>query len=115
MNSINITGRMTKDAELRQSTSGISMASFSIAVDKRTKNAEGKREADFFRCVAFRQPAEFAANYLGKGRLVAISGNLQQRTWEKDGEKKESIEIVVNNIEGLDKPKEQTESFEEFE
>lgn len=98
INRVVLIGRMTRDPELRNTTTGKSVASFGIAVDRMKKG-----ETDFFTVTCWGQTAEFVSNYLTKGRLVAIDGRLSQRKYEKDGQTKEIIEIVADNVQGLDK------------
>jgi len=75
-----------------------------IAVDRFTKNEQGEYETDFFDVVAWRRSAEFAQNYLTKGRLVAVDGRLQNRSWVgNDGQKRYRTEIIAENIQGLDR------------
>src|SRR5205823_3498076 len=75
-----------------------------IAVDRFTKDESGNYETDFFNVVAWRRSAEFAANYLTKGRLVSVDGRLQTRSWvAQDGTKRSVVEIVADNIQGLDR------------
>lgn len=103
MNFVTMCGRLTKDVELRQTQSGVAVASFSIAVDRRTKNAEGRREADFFDCVAWRQTAEFIKTYFGKGRKILLTGSLQNRDYTaQDGTKRRITEIIVDQVEFAD-------------
>lgn len=107
MNSVNIIGRMVADAELRYTPKGTAVGSLRIAVDRDRKNEAGERESDFFTVSMWSGTAEFAANYLGKGRLIAISGRLQTRSWTtQDGQKRTVVEIVATQIKALDKPKE---------
>lgn len=105
MNSVTLIGRMTQDPELKYTPSGHALASFTIAVDRKFKSADGQKQTDFLKCTAWRQPAEFAAKYLGKGRLVAVQGSIQTGSWEQDGQKRYKTEIVVDSIQGLDKGK----------
>jgi len=95
-------GRLTKDPELRTTNSGINVASFSIAVDRRAaKDAE--RQADFFDCVAWRQTADFVKRWFGKGRKILIEGTLQNREYQaQDGTKRRVTEIIVDNCEFAD-------------
>jgi len=96
---------MVADPELRYTPSGVAVTTFTIAVDRRFKNESGEKQTDFFDVVAWRQSAEFASNYLSKGRLVAVTGRLQQRSWvQQDGQKRSKIEVVADNLQGLDKP-----------
>ncbi len=115
MNSINITGRATKDIELRQSTSGISVCSFSIAV-KRPRSSE----TDFFRCVAWRKTAEALSQYVSKGDMVGVTGYIYTRKYtDKNGNEREVIEISADEVTFLGKKSQNTENpqslDEEFE
>lgn len=106
MNVVVLIGRMVVDPELKYTPSGVAVCSFRIAVDRRFKSESGEKEADFIDIVAWRQSAEFVANYLGKGRLVAVHGRIQTRSWvQQDGQKRYKTEIVAENIQGLDWPK----------
>ena len=108
LNVVALVGRMVADPELKYTPSGVAVCSFRIAVTRAFKSESGEREADFIDVVAWRQRAEFAANYLTKGRLVSVNGRLQQRSWvQPDGQKRSKIEIVAENLDGLDRPKEQ--------
>jgi len=105
MNVVVLIGRMVADPELKYTPNGVAVCSFRIAVDRRFKR-EGEQTADFIDVVAWKQSAEFAANYLTKGRLVGVEGRLQQRSWvQQDGQKRSKIEVVANSIQGLDKPR----------
>ena len=95
-------GRLTKDVELRQTQSGVPVATFSIAVDRRAK-VNGERQADFFDCVAWRQTAEFVKTYFGKGRKILVEGSLQNREYTaQDNSKRRITEIIVDNVEFAD-------------
>lgn len=108
LNRVVLIGRLTRDPELRTTTTGKNVVGFSIAVDRRFK-AEGQPEADFFRISAWGQTADYVANYLTKGRLVAVDGRLQQRKYtDRDGNDRESVEIVADNVNGLDRPRDST-------
>ncbi len=105
MNLVVITGRLTRDPELKQTTTGTAVCNFTLAVDKR-KREDG---ADFFDCVAWQKTAELIAQYLGKGRKCGIQGRLQSRTYQAaDGTNRKVMEVVVESVEFLDKPKEAT-------
>lgn len=105
MNLVALIGRLTADPELRYTPSGVAVTSFTIAVDRRFKNEAGEKQTDFFDCVAWRQRAEFASNYLVKGQRIAIQGSLQQRSWvQQDGQKRSKVEVMVESLQGLDKP-----------
>lgn len=98
-------GRLTKDPELRTTTSGKSVVSFTIAVNKRVKSSDGS-DADFFRVTAWGQTADYVNNYLTKGRLVSVDGRLETKKWnDQQGNSRESIEIVADNVNGLDRPR----------
>jgi single-strand DNA-binding protein len=107
INVVVLVGRLVADPELKYTPSGVAVATFRIAVDRRP-NSQGVKEADFINIVAWRQSAEFAANYLGKGRLVAVEGRLQIRNWvAQDGSKRSTAEVVANELRGLDRPRTQ--------
>ena len=95
-----IMGRLTRDPELRRTGSGIAVASFSVAVDRDFgKNENGEKETDFIDCVAWRNTAEYVSKYVTKGRMVAVSGRLQIRSWtDKEGNKRRTAEVVADNV-----------------
>lgn len=106
LNRVVLVGRLTRDPEMRTTTTGKQVTDFSIAVDKRIKPTDGSPTADFFRVSAWGQTAEFVANYLTKGRLVAVDGRLQSRKYtDKDGNNREVVEVVADNVQGLDRPR----------
>ena len=106
VNRVVLIGRLTRDPELRTTTTGKQVTDFSIAVDKRFKPTDGSPTADFFRVSAWDKTAEFVANYMAKGRLVAVDGRLQSRKYtDKDGNNREVVEIVAENVQGLDRPR----------
>lgn len=114
MNRIVLIGRLTRDPELRYTASGQAVVSFGLAVDRDYKNAQGERETDFVNIVAWRQKAEFAANYLQKGRLIALEGRLQIRSYTtQDGQKRTVAEVVADNLQPLERAKETTGASEE--
>ena len=99
LNKIFIMGRLTRDPELRTTNSGTSVASFSLAVDRNYKGADGEKETDFIDCVAWRSTAEFAAKYFTKGRMAIVEGRLQIRPWtDKEGNNRRSAEVIVDNM-----------------
>jgi len=105
MNVVVLIGRMVADPELKYTPSGVAVCSFRIAVDRRFKSESGEREADFIDVVAWRQSAEFAANYLTKGSQVAVHGRLQVRSWvQQDGQKRYKTEVVAEDVRGLGRP-----------
>ncbi len=107
MNRVTLIGRLTADPELRYTLNGKAVAHFTLAVDRRFKNAQGERETDFIRIVAWEKSAEFAANYLTKGRLAGVDGRLQTRTYETpQGERRTIAEVVAEAVQALDRPQE---------
>jgi len=107
MNVVVLIGRLVADPELRYTPNGIAVATLRIAVDRRQKTETGEKVSDFFNVVAWRQSAEYAANYLNKGRLVAVQGRLQQRNWvQQDGQKRSVVEVLADSVQGLDRPRE---------
>lgn len=106
MNSISITGRIGSDPEHKSTPTGKAVCKFSVAVNRPIKNANGESEADWFRVEAWGQTADYVANYLEKGRLVAVTGRMQCRKYQdKQGMNRESWELVAERVEGLDRPK----------
>ncbi len=110
LNRIILIGRLTQDPELRYTKSGIAVASFTLAVDRKYKNAEGERETDFIDIVVWRQQAEHCSNYLAKGKLCAVEGTLQIRSYEaKDGTRRRAAEVVADDVRFLS-PKDSSSS-----
>ena len=107
INRVVLVGRLTRDPELRTTTTGKSVCDFSIAVTKRgPKPTDGSPDADFFRVQAWERQAEYVSNYLTKGRLVAVDGRLTSRKFTaSDGTNREVVEIVAENVQGLDRPR----------
>lgn len=99
LNHITIGGRLTRDPELRNTSSNIPVATFAIACDRDFKDGNGEKATDFIDIVCWRATAEFAAKYFAKGRMAIVSGRLQIRPWtDKDGHKRTSAEVVADNI-----------------
>ena len=106
MNIVTLIGRTTKELELKQTKSGKSVISFSLAVDKGIKNEDGTREADFIDCVAFEKRAEAIAKYVGKGDRLGINGRISTRTYQRnDGSNAKAVEILVEGFEFLESKK----------
>lgn len=98
LNKAIILGRITHDLEVRQTQSGTAVLQFTVAVDRNFKNANGEYETDFIKCVAFRSVSEFIGRYFYKGRMIAIEGHLQNRSYQdKNGEKRYITEIIVDS------------------
>ena len=111
LNRVVLIGRLTRDPELRYTQSGTAVASFTLAVDRKYKNASGEREADFIDIVVWRQMAELCNTYLSKGKLCAVDGSLQIRSYEaKDGTKRKAAEVVADDVRFLS-PKEGGSSY----
>ena len=99
LNTAIVMGRLTIDPELKSTGSGVSVCSFTVAVDRRFKGQNEERQTDFIRCVAWRQSAEFLARYFKKGSMVAVTGSIQVRNYEdKNGNKREAVELVADQI-----------------
>lgn len=98
MNLVVLTGRLTRDPELKYGQSGKAYSRFSIAVERTFQ----KGEADFVNCVAFGKTAELIGEYLRKGRKVGVQGTLQMNRYEVNGEKRTSYDVIVSNVEFLE-------------
>ncbi len=103
-NKVILVGRLTADPELKQTTTGLSVCSFSIAVNRRfSKAAEGQNTADFFTIVTWRNTAEFVSRSFRKGRPILVCGQLQNRTWtDSQGVKRYATEIVADEVDFVD-------------
>ncbi len=118
MNNVTLIGRLTKDVEMHKSQSGLAIGSFTLAVDRPVQAGHDK-QADFIPIVTFGKQAENCGKYIGKGRLVAINGRIQTRSYEKDGQKRYVTEVIANTVQFLDKPKDDApvatlDGFDEF-
>nr|DAF15952.1 MAG TPA: Single strand binding protein [Caudoviricetes sp.] len=99
LNKIFIMGRLTRDPELRRTQNGTAVTSFTLAVDRDFKNADGTKDTDFIDVVAWRNTAEFVSKYFSKGRMAVVEGRLQLRDWtDKDGNKRRNAEVLADNI-----------------
>ena len=106
LNRIILIGRLTRDPELRYTTQGVPVASFSLAVDRPFKNQAGVQETDFVDCVAWRKLGETVGNHLTKGRLAAVEGRLQLRSYDaQDGSKRRVAEVIADSVQFLDRPR----------
>lgn len=115
MQRITIIGNLTHNPETRTTPSGVSVCSFTVAVNRRFANQDGEKQTDFFRVNAWRGLADSCAKYLAKGRKVAVIGELQARMYDgKDGEKRMSLDVQADEIEFLT-PKSQAEQPEQTE
>lgn len=99
INNVVLVGRLTKDVDVRYTQSGVAVGSFSVAVEKKFKNANGERETDFINCVIWRKSAENFAKFTRKGSLVGVEGSIQTRNYENNqGQRVYVTEILVNNF-----------------
>lgn len=99
LNRVVFMGRLVSDPELKQTPSGVSVATFRLAVDRNYAPKDGERQADFIPCVAWRQTGEFAAKYFAKGRMAIVEGSLQTRQYEdKQGNKRTAYEVIVEHM-----------------
>ena len=102
MNKVELVGRLTAKPELRYTSSNMAYARFSIAINRTYANAQGERGTDFINVVVWGKQAENVANYLDKGRLVAVEGSIQTGSYtDKDGNKRTSFDVRANNVEFL--------------
>ena len=106
LNVVVLIGRLTRDPELRYTPSGVATGRFTLAVDRPFTNQRGERDTDFIDVVVWRRLAETCAQHLQKGRLVAVHGRVQTRTYEtQDGQRRKATEIVAEDVRFLDAPK----------
>jgi len=109
MNNVALVGRVSNDPIIRTTQSGGKVASFGIAVSR-----QKKEETDFFNVVAWDKTADFIDKYIVKGRLISVTGRLQQKTWESEGQKRHSVEVIADSVNPLDSKKEQAASEDPF-
>ena len=102
MNKVLLTGRITKDPEIRYTQNGLANLLFTIAVDRQVRDASGNRQADFVSCVAWGQQADFMSRYVKKGNMLAITGRIQVRNYQgQDNQTHYVTEVVVESVENL--------------
>ncbi len=100
MNKIVLVGRLTKDPEVRSTSSGVNVANFTVAVNRRFKNKDGNYDADFLPCVAYRATSDFVSKFFKKGSLIGVEGSVQTRSYDaQDGTKRYVTEVIVDNVE----------------
>lgn len=103
INRVVLVGRLTRDPDLRYTSSGIAVANFTIAVNRPFSNQQGEREADFINCVIWRKPAENLANYMSKGSLIGVDGRIQSRSYDgQDGKRVYVTEVVADSVQFLE-------------
>lgn len=106
INNVVLVGRLTKDPDLRYTTSGTGVATFTLAVNRNFTSADGNREADFINCVIWRKPAETLANYAKKGVLIGVTGRIQTRSYDnQQGQKVYVTEVIADNFQLLESKK----------
>lgn len=103
-NKVTLLGNLTRDPELKTTSGGRSVCSFSLAVNRTWRNADGEQQeaVDFIDCVAWGKAGEIINQYMQKGRPLLVAGRLQQDTWEQDGNKRSKIEVVVEDFNFID-------------
>lgn len=110
MNQVALIGRLTKNVELKTTQSGVSVCQFNIAVERRFKT-EGQPTADFIPVVAWKQTADFISKYFHKGNKIALLGRIQTRSWESEGKKYFTTEIIAENVEFCESKKQNENNF----
>ena len=99
MNRVNIMGRLTSKPEIRYTQSNVACCNFTVAIQRKFKNAVGQYDADFINCVAFKNTAELINKYFDKGELIGIDGRIQTGSYtDKDGNKRHTTEVIVDSI-----------------
>lgn len=103
INRVVLVGRITRDPELRKTTSGISTVSFTLACNRKFSNSQGGQDADFINCVAWRQSADFMANYVKKGSLLGVEGRIQTRNYKDQSDRTVYVtEVVCDSVQILE-------------
>lgn len=103
MNSVHLLGRITQDLNLQYTQNNVAYLNFTVACDRRFKNQNGERQADFISCKAFKQSAEFIAKYFGKGKKIAIMGTIQTGKYDKNGTTVYTTDVIVDQAEFVEK------------
>lgn len=115
LNRVVIMGRITQDLEVKQTQSGVACLQFNVAVERNFKNANGEHDTDFIACVAWRESAEFINRYFGKGKMIAVEGQLRSRTYEdKNGSKHYITEVYVDSASFTGEKSQQNSGFGGF-
>jgi single-strand DNA-binding protein len=104
LNQVTLMGNLTRDPELRQTPTGQNVTSFSLALNRayKTANGEWQEATDYIDCVCWGPLAERVSQYLSKGRRCLVQGRLQSRSWEQDGNKRSKVEVLANDVTFLD-------------
>ena len=111
MNRVVLVGRLTKDPELRTTTSGISKVTFTLAVNRRTTNEDGTKQTDFISCVAWRGLAETIAKHCQKGKEIAVEGRIETGSYDAfDGTKRYTTDVILDNMTFVGSKENQTQA-----
>ena len=102
MNKVVLIGRVTRDPELRYTASNIPSVRFTLAVNRPFENQSGQREADFINIIVWRKQAENVSKYVTKGSLIAVEGRIQTGSYEKDGQRVYTTDVVADNVQFLE-------------
>ncbi len=115
INKVILMGRLTRDPELRQTPSGVSALSFTVAVERSYQKQGEERQTDFISCIAWRQTAEFISRYFGKGRMIALEGQLRTRSYDdRNGTKHYVTEVYVDNASFTGEPKPESRPVQQY-
>ena len=113
MNKVFLIGNLTRDPEVRETPSGVPMCRFTIAVNRKYKNADGERQTDFFNCTAWRVTAETISRYTKKGNKVAVTGSIELREYEDNqGARRTAVDVIVQDCEMLT-PRDNSNGFDD--
>lgn len=116
MNKVILVGRLCRDPEIKNTTTGKAVASFTLAVDRRFKNKDGQKEADFIPIVVWGKQVEFVGQYLSKGSQIGVSGRLQVRSYDdKDGNRRYVTEVVADEITFLSTKKDKGQNTQQHD
>lgn len=107
MNKVCLTGRITKNIELKYNQNNVAITNFTLAVTRKFKNQNGEYESDFINCIAYKSTAELLSKYVKKGDLLGIEGRIQTRNYEKDGKRIYVTEVIVDSIDFLQAKKDE--------
>ncbi|MCL4484986.1 MAG: single-stranded DNA-binding protein [Nitrospirae bacterium] len=104
-NKVILMGNLTRDPELRVTGGGMSVGTFTLAINNRVRGNDEKEDVSFIDCVAFGKQADFVKEYLGKGMPILLEGRLQQNRWEQEGQKRSKIEVIAQTLTFVGPPK----------
>jgi single-strand DNA-binding protein len=107
LNHVTLIGRATREPDLKFTADGVAVAQFTLAVDRPYASKQGQREADFIPVVVWRKTAEVVGNWLSKGRLVAVEGELRFESYEKDGQRRTAAKVVAHRVQFLERRREE--------